>query len=648
MHFLRTQVNRAGTTCMLALLLACSSYAQQGSNGSISGTVTDPTAQAVPGAKVKVVSELNGEEKSTLTNEVGDFFFPAMAPGSYIVRVEAQGFRPLEQKGNVLAASARMVIPRLQLEIGSVSESVLVTAQSAQVATTTTAQAATIDSKQMELIIVKGRDPMSVFKTIPGVTVIADQDTWGGSFQSTVPTFQGRGGNTVYTDGVNGGDGGGGGNFSGITVDRRDRRSERAGELLLGRIRLQGRRADQHGDEARRARTSTARALYYKRHEQFNAQNFFNNRTGLAKPRYRYDDYSGTIGGPIPVRIPVLNRDKKSFNFFYSVEHMSLKDVNQLRQYTMPTALEREGNFSQTRTGGSPTGALVTVRDPSTNSPFPGNVIPTSRRDPLGIALMNIFPLPNVSAVGYNYLTQEASIDHPRRAQLMRFDIRPTEKDTISIKYQNWFTKSVGWEVAGRSSPWGLVRQRYDFTADQGKLDWTRIWTPHLVMEASAGIFYSTEVGPPENDLALASLQKAYDRDAALGDCAPPKAVSGERDFETGRRAFRAAPDRAGQQPARADSASVARHAAEQQPGGPGHRLRRPLADRWRGYRRCRSRELHLHARRAHLQGGHHARRRAFRPGALGHLRGPVRFFERLQRSVRTRVSRWPICTRAT
>ena len=84
-------------------------------------------------------------------------------------------------------------------------------------ATTTTAQAATIDSKQMDLIVVKGRDPMSVFKTLPGVQIIADQDTWGGSFQSTVPTFQGRGGNTVYTDGVNGGDGNGGANFSGIT-----------------------------------------------------------------------------------------------------------------------------------------------------------------------------------------------------------------------------------------------------------------------------------------------------------------------------------------------------------------------------------------------------------------------------------------------
>src|SRR5215211_7430104 len=118
----------ATTRIALSLLLALAAYAQQGSNGSISGTAVDPSGQAVPGAKVKVVSELNGEEKATLTNEVGDFFFPAMVPGGYMVRVEAQGFRPIESKGNVLAAAARLALGKLQLEVGSVTESIQVTA----------------------------------------------------------------------------------------------------------------------------------------------------------------------------------------------------------------------------------------------------------------------------------------------------------------------------------------------------------------------------------------------------------------------------------------------------------------------------------------------------------------------------------------
>src|SRR4051794_19157510 len=109
-------MKRAWSSLGVGLLLAIMAYAQQGSNGSISGTVSDPSGQSVPGAKVKVTSELNGEEKSTVTNDVGDFFFPALTPASYIVRVEAPGFRPLESKGNVLAAAGRLALGKLQME----------------------------------------------------------------------------------------------------------------------------------------------------------------------------------------------------------------------------------------------------------------------------------------------------------------------------------------------------------------------------------------------------------------------------------------------------------------------------------------------------------------------------------------------------
>ena len=260
-------------------------------------------------------------------------------------------------------------------------------------------------------------------------------------------------------------------------------------------------------------------AAWYKRHEQFNANNFFNNRNGVVKPRYRYSDIAGTFGGRVPVKIPILNKDGRRFHFFYSVEDMRLKAVQALRFYTMLTELERAGNFSQTRT---PTGGAITVRDPLTLQPFAGNIIPANRRNDQSWALMNIFPLPNTpGASGYNYTSQEPSLSRPRRAMLFRYDLRPTDKDTISIKQQTWFTKVVGWEVDGRASARGLVRQRYDFTADQGKVEWTRIITPHLVNEASIGIFYSTEGGPPEDELALASIQRDKDRAAALGDCAP-------------------------------------------------------------------------------------------------------------------------------
>src|SRR5207302_6179847 len=254
---------------------------------------------------------------------------------------------------------------------------------------------ATIDSKQMDLIAVKGRDPMSVFKTLPGVQMIADQDTWGGSFQSTVPTFQGRGGNTVYTDGVNGGDSNAGNNFSGITsIDAIAEVNVQANAYTAEygfKSGAQINMVTKHGGSE-----FHGSAAWYKRHEQFNAQNFFNNKTDTAKPRYRYSDISGTIGGPVPFKIPILNRDGKSFNFFYSVEDMRLKDVNNPQYFTMPTALEKAGDFSQTKTA---VGALVPVRDPSTGSPYPGNVIPASQRNAIGATFLSYLQLPNGCAL---------------------------------------------------------------------------------------------------------------------------------------------------------------------------------------------------------------------------------------------------------
>ena len=171
-----------------------------------------------------------------------------------------------------------------------------------------------------------------------------------------------------------------------------------------------------------------------------------------------------------------------------------------------PTALERAGDFSQSRTT---SGALIPIRDPLTGAAFPDNKIPANRSNAQSLALLNLLPLPNATGSGFNFIVQEPSIPHPRRQHLGRVDYRPTDKDSLSMKYQTWHTRSVGNNVAGASARWGLVRQRYDFTADQAKIDYTRIINSRTVLEVSAGMFYSTEDGPPEDDVALRSIQRA-------------------------------------------------------------------------------------------------------------------------------------------
>jgi hypothetical protein len=246
-------------------------------------------------------------------------------------------------------------------------------------------------------------------------------------------------------------------------------------------------------------------AYTYQRDKRFNATNYFNLIAGVPKPEYRYSTLGGNLGGPVPA-IPRINPGGDKLFFFYSLDDTRLKDANILRRFMVPTELERRGDFSQTRT---PAGALIAIRDPLTGQNFPNNVIPLDRVDPRGLALLNMMPLPNASGSGFNFVDQEASIPHPRRQHLFRFDFRPTPSDTISVKGQTWFTKSVGVNVAGASARWGLVRQRYDFTADQAKIDYTRIMGTRTVLEVNAGIFDSHEDGPPENAEQLARIQRS-------------------------------------------------------------------------------------------------------------------------------------------
>jgi hypothetical protein len=491
----------------LAVLLLCAAVAwAQTNSGAMSGSVVDAQDQVVPGADITITNESTKEQRRSVTNEVGAFEFNGLLPGPYTVRAELSGFRPIEIQKNMVVANNRLALQPLRLEVGSLAEAVTVSAVGEVIATTQTSHQAMLDLKQVENLSIRGRDPMSLLKILPGVQLLAnDNETVGGSFNSPVPSLQGGSGQTVYVDGINGGDGGGGGSFSGTTVidaiaEVNVQMSAYTAEYGLkggSQINIITKHggAEYHGT-----------GYWYKRHEAWNSINYFNKINNRPKPQYRYSNLGGTLGGPIP-RIPKINPQGNKLFFFYTIDDTQLKNVQGLKFYQMPTALERAGDFSQSV---RPNGSLIVIRDPQTNASFPDNRIPANRLDPRGQAFLNLFPLPNTTGVlGYNYVTQEPSIPHPRRQHLFRGDYRPTDRDSLSVKYQTFYTKQVGINVAGASARWGLVRQRYDFFVDIGKIDYTRILNTSTILEFSTGFFNSVEDGPPEDDTALRGLQRA-------------------------------------------------------------------------------------------------------------------------------------------
>jgi hypothetical protein len=201
-------------------------------------------------------------------------------------------------------------------------------------------------------------------------------------------------------------------------------------------------------------------AYWFKRHEQFNANEFFNNRRGQAKPLYRYNTFGGTIGGP--VYIPkVFNTERNKLFFFYSREDWRIFEPRAPRTVTVPTELERQGNFSQSRINNQP----VLLRDPSLNLPctatnaagcFPNQIIPANRLNRNGQAMLNLFPRPNffdnaISGGNYNYVFQEIT-EHPKRQNMLKMDYNLTDRDRISFRGRTWWARR-------RARPTGCARR---------------------------------------------------------------------------------------------------------------------------------------------------------------------------------------------
>jgi len=112
----------------------------------------------------------------------------------------------------------------------------------------------------------------------------------------------------------------------------------------------------------------------------------------------------------------------------------------------MPTTLERQGNFSQTVNQNN---SLIVVRDPNTQLPFPGNIIPSNRLNPLGQAMLGIFPQPNfldrgISCGAYIYQFQDIR-DLPKRLDQIKGDYNLTDEDRLSARYRDWKQSSKGY-----------------------------------------------------------------------------------------------------------------------------------------------------------------------------------------------------------
>jgi len=325
-----------------SLWLAAALAPAQTTSGIITGRVVDPQGHAVPSAEIWLTQELTGARRSTATDAGGDFVFPSVLPGRYSITVHAQGFKRLEKKGYTLTAFERLSVGTLTLELGSLTESITVTAEAPPIQTASQERSAVLNDKQMSYLSTPGRDFMNLLKLLPGVTY---PDGYGAQTLGTsgAPIIHGVRSDyvAINLDGVVANNRGLGTTENMLNLD-----AIAEVKVLLGNYQAEyGKNAGAIINLSSKSGTMEfhGTAYWYKRHEMFNANGFFNNRAGVAKPRYRYTTLGYNAGGPVywPGK---FNRNRDKLFFFWSQE-IQPNTTPSVRNYTFPTAQERRGDF---------------------------------------------------------------------------------------------------------------------------------------------------------------------------------------------------------------------------------------------------------------------------------------------------------------
>jgi Carboxypeptidase regulatory-like domain len=415
-------MRRSLLPCILTALFLAASALAQSSTGTITGRVLDPAGGPIAAATVTLVKPATGEVRHLNTDAQGEFTFTSVQPGTYDLTVTSTGFKQLDKKNVALSASDHLAAGDLQMQLGAVTESVEVHADATPVQSVSSERSALLDSVQVSNLMTRGRDVMGLLTILPGVVNDGEGNDSFGVFNSPAAISGTRG---VY----------GGMNIDGISGNTRSGdhldtpiNMDTVAEVKVLTNTYQAEYGKGAGGIINIVSKSGSRvfhgsAYYYNRNDFFNANNFFSNRQGARRGRYRYNTEGATLGGPIYIP-KKFNTDKQKLFFFFSQEWLPNQSPNGPRNYTVPTALERTGDFSQSF---DKTGKLIPITDPLSKALFPSNVVPANRIDKNMQKILQIFPLPNYlngrtsSGTGFNYQISDF-LDKPTWDALLRVD----------------------------------------------------------------------------------------------------------------------------------------------------------------------------------------------------------------------------------
>jgi len=481
--------------------------------GEITGRVTDPTGAIVPSADISVTNVDTGVSRQVKSNESGYYSAPLLPTGNYQVSVSRTGFRPVNRSGIRLEVQQ---VARLDfvLEVGSVTESVDVVGAAPLVATEEASLATTVDHRKIQQLPLNGRNPFTLVNLVPGV--LSERSN---SFGRRANVNGGRDATTELL-------------IDGGATTSTDQGDLKATPPLEGVEEFKVQTASfnpETGHSAavihivtRSGSNEFHGSLFeYVRNDKFDASNYFFNATGRSRPILRYNQFGGAIGGPV-LAPKVYNGRNRTF-FFYTNEFT--RQVGQgLSQSTVPTLLERSGDFTRSGTGG----AAVPIFDPFTTTAsgntftrvvFPGSVVPRNRFDPIGLAMLEKgYPEPTLAGAANNF-SASGSTKGTVNSHLVRADHSFTPANRLTFRYLRTFNVTQNpLTYPGFPSQGGSVaafNKENSTTTHSAVLRHTTSVTPTLLSEFVYGLLYNT------SNLTPVSANQGWAQQLGIRNAAP-------------------------------------------------------------------------------------------------------------------------------
>jgi outer membrane receptor protein involved in Fe transport len=469
----------------LSVTVGAQRLVSQAFEAQLTGVVKDASGAVVPNAQLKVTNLATHVSYTGSSNDQGIYRFPNLPPAEYRVTCTLQGFKTFEQNRITLQVAQALEL-NVTLQPGEMSEQITITAAPPPLETGNATLGQVVTTRSVQNLPLNIRDPLALVALTPGVVLGSNFGNGGGNdvgrnfFKSDFNVGGGRSGSQeILMDGA-----------PDTTPDiNRGVINPPVDSVQEFKVQAQsfdaqfGRTSGGIVNVITKSGTNDYHGLAYdfERHSVLDANNWFNNASRLSLPSFQRHQFGGNVGGPI------LHGKWFAFGDYEALR----QGYPQTSLSTVPTALQRQGDFSQTFTTVAGQTRQIQIFDPATvttlangtrqRTAFPGNVIPTNRFSPVAQATLGFLPLPNLpgnAVTGQNNYIYSADSTLNSNKYDLRTDANFTDATRMFVRFSR--QQDVRSVPGTLPPPAGGGR----FTTDhytQAVADLSHVFSPNLV-----------------------------------------------------------------------------------------------------------------------------------------------------------------------